>query len=217
MATNERMSSIKQTATMKGDTHMTTTEQTAVNRSTTNGHALATMQTPKSKRIVGASQRRAEILIATLFLVSAVTSFLGISVLDPILNAADYLARVFLNKGAVELGSLLWSINNIVIVFIAVFAFGVLRKRNEALAVGYLASRIIEGTIMMVGIIATLLLIPLSQEFLKAGAPQSSWFLTIGDVLKQAKFLGLSAVSLPILGLGGSLFTWMRAFPNPQK
>ena len=51
------------------------------------------------------------------------------------------------------------------------------------LAVGYLASRIIEGTIMMVGIAATLLLIPLSQEFLKAGAPQGSWFQTMGDVL----------------------------------
>jgi hypothetical protein len=169
-----------------------------------------TMNSPKrTKRIVSASQRRAEIMIATLFLVSAVTSFLGMFVLDPILNASNYLARVFPNKGAVELGSLLWSINNIVIVFIAVFAFGVLRKRNEALAVGYLASRIIEGTIMMLGIVATLLLIPLSQEFLKAGAPQGSWFQTLGDVLKHAKFLGLTQLSLPMLGLGGSLFTWM--------
>jgi hypothetical protein len=170
-----------------------------------------TMNSPKrTKRIVGASQRWAEIVIATLFLVTAATSIFGaFFVLDPILNASDYLARVFPNKGAVELGSLLWSINNIGIVFIAVFAFRLLRKRNEALAVGYLASRIIEGTIMMVGIVATLLLIPLSQEFLKAGAPQGSWFQTIGDVLKYAKFLGLSQLSLPLLGLGGSLFTWM--------
>ena len=62
---------------------------------------------------------------------------------------------------------------------------------------------------MMLGIMATLLLIPLSQEFLKAGAPQGSWFLSIGDVLKHAKFLGLTELSLPMLGLGGSLFTWM--------
>ena len=169
-----------------------------------------TVNAPKrTKRIVSASQRRAEILIATLFLVSAVTSFLGLSVLDPILNASDYLARVFPNKGAVELGSLLWSINNIGIVFIAVFAFGVLRKRDEVLAVGYLVSRIIEGTIMMLGIVATLLLIPLSQEFLQAGAPHGSWFLTLGDVLKHAKFLGLTQLSLPMLGLGGLFFTWM--------
>ncbi len=209
MATNERMSSIKQTATMKEDTHMTTTEQTAVHRPTTNGHAPATTQTPKSKRIVGANQRRPEIVIATLFLLTAVTSGVAGFMLDPLLNASGSLAWVFPNKEAVAMDAVLWSINNIGIVFIAVFAFPVLRKLDEALAAGYLASRIIEGTIMMVGIIATLLLIPLSQEFLQAGAPQNSWFLAIGDVLKQAKFLGLSAVSLPILGLGGSLFTWM--------
>jgi Domain of unknown function (DUF4386) len=195
MATNERMSSIKQNPTMKGDTHITTTKQTA--------------QTPKSKRIVSANQRRAEIVIAALFLVTAAASIPGAFVLDSILNASNYLAQLFPNKGAVELGSLMWSINNIGIVFIAVFAFGLLRKLDEALAVGYLACRIIEGTIMMVGIAATLLLIPLSQEFLKAGAPQSSWFLTIGDVLRQAKFLGLTGLSLPMLGLGGLLFTWM--------
>src|SRR2546421_6315921 len=170
-----------------------------------------TMNSPKrTKRIVGASQRRAEILIATLFVVTGVVSIFGaFFVLNPMLNASDYLARVFPNQGAVELGSLLWSINNIGIVFIAVFAFPLLRKLDEALAVGYLASRIMEGTIMMVGIAATLLLIPLSQEFLKAGAPQNSWFLTLGDVLKQARFLGLTALSLPMLGLGGLFFTWL--------
>jgi Domain of unknown function (DUF4386) len=209
MATNERMSSIKQTATMKGDTHMTTTEQTAANRPTTNGHAPATGQTPKSKRIVSAHQRRAELVIATLFLLTAATSIPGAFIVDPMLNAPNYLAWIFPNQAAVVLDALLWSFNNIGIVFIAVFAFPVLRKLDESLATGYLASRIIEGTIMMVGIIATLLLIPLSQEFLKAGAPQNSWFLTLGDVLKQAKYLGLSEVSLPMLGLGGSLFTWM--------
>ncbi|QBD76995.1 DUF4386 domain-containing protein [Ktedonosporobacter rubrisoli] len=168
-----------------------------------------TTQTPKSKRIGSFNQRRAEIVIAALFLVTAAASIPGAFVLDSILNASNYLAQVFPNKGVVELGSLIWSINNIGIVFIAVFAFGLLRKLDEALAVGYLASRIIEGTIMMIGIASTLLLIPLSQEFLKSGAPQGSWFLTIGDVLKQAKFLGLTGLSLPMLGLGGLLFTWM--------
>lgn len=169
-----------------------------------------TMNSPRrTKRIVGANQRRAEIVIATLFLLTAAASIPAGFFLDPLLNASGYLAWIFPNKGAVALDAVLWSINNIGIVFIAVFAFPVLRKLDETLATGYLASRIIEGTIMMVGIIATLSLIPLSQAFLQAGAPQSSGFLVIGDVLKQAKFLGLSAVSLPILGLGGSLFTWM--------
>jgi len=169
-----------------------------------------TMNSPKrTKRIVSASQRRAEIVIAALFVLTAATSIPAAFVLDPMLNAPNYLAWIFPNKAVVVLDTLLWSFNNIGIVFIAVFALPLLRKLDEALAVGYLATRIIEGTIMMFGIVATLLLIPLSQEFLQAGAPHGSWFLTLGDVLKQAKFLGLSEVSAPLLGLGGLLFTWM--------
>jgi hypothetical protein len=163
----------------------------------------------KTRRIVSAGQRRAEIMIAVLFLVTAAASIPAAFFVDPILKGADFLAGVYPNRGMVQLGSLLWSINNIGIVFIAVFAFRLLRKHDEALAVGYLASRIIEGAIMMVGIIATFLLVPLSQEFLKAGSPQGSAFQPLGDVLRHARFLGLSAVSLPMLGLGGCLFTWM--------
>jgi hypothetical protein len=163
----------------------------------------------RTKRIVSGSQRRAEIVIAVLFLACAAVTIPTAFIVDPILNGSDYLARVFQNKGAVELSSLLWSINNIGIVFIAVFAFRILRRLDEDLAAGYLASRIIEGAIMMVGIAATFLLIPLSQAFIHAGSPQGSWFLTLGDVLKNARFLSLTGVSLPLLGLGGSLFTWM--------
>src|SRR5947209_5644095 len=199
MATNERMSSVKQTATMKGDKHMNT-----------NGQTATIVASPKrTKRIVGASQRRAEIVIAALFVLTAATSIPAAFVLDPMLNAPNYLAWIFPNKAVVVLDALMWSFNNIGIVFIAVFALPLLRKLDEALAVGYLATRIIEGTIMMFGIVATLLLIPLSQEFLQAGTPHGSWFLTLGDVLKQAKFLGLSEVSSVMLGLGGCLFTWM--------
>ena len=174
---------------------MTTTERVA--------------EAPISKQIVIARQRRAEVVIATLFLVTAAVSIPGAFVLDSILNASNYLTLAFPNKGAVELGALLWSINNIGIVFIAVFAFTVLRSLDEALATGYLACRIIEGTIMMVGVAATLLLIPLSHQFLQADTPQAPWFLTLGDILKQAKFFGLSGLSLPLLGLGGVLFTSM--------
>jgi hypothetical protein len=189
------MSSIRETVTVKGDKHMTAIQHTG--------------QASKSKRIVTANQRRAEIVIATLFLVTAAASIPGAVILDSILSSSNYLTRAFPNEGAIELGSLLWSLNNIGIVFIAVFAFGVLRKLDEALATGYLACRIIEGTIMMVGVAATLLLIPLSQELPQAGTSQVLLFLTFGDILKQAKFLGLTELSLPILGLGGLLFTWM--------
>ena len=176
---------------------------------TTNGHATATVQTAKSKRTVDASQRRSEIVIAALFLLTAATSMFGAFVLEPGLFAADYLSGIFPNKATLVSNALLWSFTHIGTVFIAVFAFPLLRKLDEALAVGYLATRIIESAVMMVGIVAALLLIPLSQQFLAAAAPQNSWFQTLGDVLLQAKLLGLTLLSLPLLGLGGLFFTWL--------
>jgi hypothetical protein len=162
----------------------------------------------KTKRIVSAAQRTAEIWVATLFLLTAVTSISAAFLMDPILKAPNYLAGIFPNTTAVALGALGWSINNIGIVFIAVFMFPLLRKLNETAAVGYLAMRIIEGTVMMFGIVATLMLIPLSAEFIKAGAPLSSWYQSLGNSLVQARLMGLTVVSLPLLGLGGCIFTW---------
>ena len=66
---------------------------------TTNGHATATVQTAKSKRTVDASQRRAEIVIAALFLLTAATSIFGAFALEPGLYAADYLSKIFPKQG----------------------------------------------------------------------------------------------------------------------
>jgi hypothetical protein len=159
------------------------------------------------KRIVDAKQRRAEIVVATLFLVTAAASIPAAYLLDPIFSAPNYLAGISPNTAAVAWGAVLWSINNIGIVFIAVFMYPLLRKLDETLALGYVAMRIIEGTVMMFGIVATLMLIPLSAEFINAGAPVSSWYVTLGNSLLQARLMGLTEVSLPLLGLGGIIFT----------
>src|SRR5947209_18997388 len=52
----------------------------------------------------GESQRKAEILIATLFLVSAVTSSLGIFVLDPILKGLRLSGQGFSEQGSSRIG-----------------------------------------------------------------------------------------------------------------
>lgn len=160
------------------------------------------------KRIVGAEQRKSEIMVATLFLLCAAVSIPTAFILDPLLKGPNYLAGIAPNTAAVALGALLWSINNIGLVFIAVFMYPLLRKLDEFAALGYLAVRIIEGTVMMFGIIATFMLIPLSAEFIKAGAPLGSWYQSLGNSLLQARLMGLSEVSLPLLGLGGCIFTW---------
>ena len=149
-------------------------------------------------------------MIAALFLLTAATSIFGAFALEPGLYAADYLSKIFPEQGDGR-------VERPAVVVHQPRELSSSRcsrtpcsgRLDEALAIGYLASRIIESAVMMVGIVAALLLIPVSQQFLAAGAPQNSWFQTLGAVLLQAKLLGLTLLSLPLLGLGGLFFTWL--------
>ena len=76
-----------------------------------------------------------------------------------------------------------WAKHSVAVVVIPVMLFPIFKKHNEALALGYLASRIIESVILIVGSICLLSLLPLSQEFLKAGAPEASYFEVLGTLV----------------------------------
>jgi hypothetical protein len=152
------------------------------------------------------AQRRAEIGAAVLFLATAAASITGEILLAPLLNAPDPLAAVADHPTTLMLGTLLWSVNNIGIVFIAVFLYPFLRPRNAFVATAFLATRIVEGTVMMAGILAALLLIPLAADYRASGSGSS--LAVLAQLVKEAKVLGISKLSLPLLGLGGGILTW---------
>jgi hypothetical protein len=56
-----------------------------------------------TKRIVDAGQRRAEIAIAALLVITAAASIYGGILHDAVLSAPDYLAGVFPDRGSVAL------------------------------------------------------------------------------------------------------------------
>ena len=64
--------------------------------------------------------------------------------------------------------------------------YPILKKHDETLALGSVGFRIIEGAIFMVGAIYLLILVPLSREFVQAGAPDASYFQTLGALLLEA-------------------------------
>ena len=190
-----------------------------MNTTTMSATLAAAPSRPKAaKRIVGASQRFSEIMIAALFLATAAVSIPPAFLIDPILHAPDFLAQVAPNKAAVSLTAMRWSLCCVGTVFIAVAMLPILRKLDDFAGPSYLAARIIEAAVMLVGTFGVLLLIPLSEAFLAAGAPAGSWFQTIGDVLVHLKVLGHTEISLPLLGLGGMIFTTQlfrfRLVPN---
>ena len=113
-------------------------------------------------------QRRARIFGA-LFALTFVTSIAAVLLYDPVLNDADYI----LGNGAdtrVELGALCEIFLAITNIGTALVLWPIARRQSETLALGYVASRIVESIIIVVGLISLLSVVTLRDDFARAGA-----------------------------------------------
>ncbi|MFC2026246.1 DUF4386 domain-containing protein [Chloroflexota bacterium] len=115
--------------------------------------------------------------ISTIFFIG----FLGGGVAgEPI---PGYLGSVSANEGQVITGMFIEWIYALAVVGIIATLLPILRKQNEALALGFSGLRFIEVVCSIVGSISLLTLLTLSYEFVDAGAPGDSYFQTIGTVV----------------------------------
>jgi hypothetical protein len=138
-----------------------------------------------------------------------VSGMLRFFLLDTILNAPNYLANVSANENRVIIGTTSFFINAIALAGIAIVIYPILKKHNEGLALGYVGARIVEGVLFIVAIISILTLLTLSQEFVKAGSPDASYFQTLGDLLLAVRHYAYSVVWPITLGLGTLMFYYL--------
>src|SRR6266566_7677805 len=87
-ATNERMSSVKQTATMKGDTHMNTNRQTTTIEGDT--HMNTNRQTTATKRPPMDSMRKTALVAGALYLLTFI-SVATLTLYGPVLKDPAYI------------------------------------------------------------------------------------------------------------------------------
>jgi hypothetical protein len=127
-------------------------------------------------------------IVGALFLIAMVTSLVGGIWLESITGAPDYLVEVAAQKTQVLVGVLLELVNCLAVVAIAAALFPLMKVHNEALAAGYLGTRIIEAVILSVAALSPLLIVTLSQEYVEAGAPMDpAYFGTAGTLVMAAR------------------------------
>jgi hypothetical protein len=126
-------------------------------------------------------------IAGALFLVAMVTSLMGGVWLESIVTAEDYLSTASANETQVLLGALLELINCLAVIGIAAVLFPLMRRHNEALAAGYLGTRVIEVVVLAVAAVSPLLIVVLSQEYLAAGAADAAYFETAGALVMAAR------------------------------
>ena len=106
------------------------------------------------------SDRKTAIIVGVLYIAATVAGIISV-VFGPNLDAPDYLANLSANGNQVLIGALLEFTMAVLIAGIPVFMYPILKKYNEALALGHVVFRTIEVVIFTVGAISLLTLLTL--------------------------------------------------------
>ena len=107
------------------------------------------------------------------FIGTFVFSIPAVFLYDPVLNDTNYIFGGGLDA-RISLGALLEIFLAICNIATAVVFFPVLKRVNEAVALGYVASRIIESAMIVTGLISLMTVVTLRDDFTGAGADSAS-------------------------------------------
>ncbi len=122
-------------------------------------------------RPTAVSTRTLARIAGVLFILTFITAIAARLLFDPVRDDADYIlgagadTRVFWGA-AMELALIITNIGT------AVVLFPILRRQNEVLALGYFAARLVECTLIAVGLLSLLAVVTLRQD--AAGADPDS-------------------------------------------
>jgi len=116
--------------------------------------------------------RRTALVAGVLYLVTFVASIPAVFLLHPVLVDPRYV----LGPGAdarVVLGCLLDIVNAVACVGTAVALFPVVRRQNEAVALGFVTSRVYEAAVIMIGVVSLLGVVTLRRDGLDGLEPDT--------------------------------------------
>ncbi|MFD7522284.1 DUF4386 domain-containing protein [Paenibacillus chitinolyticus] len=149
--------------------------------------------------------RKSERAAGALFLLSTVAFLIGSGILDPILHRTDLLSSMYSERTSVFTGLFLELINAMAVVGIAMLLHPILRKHHETFTMGYLASRVMESTLLILSLLGPLVLLALSKKSISAGTSDDSYLQMMGNLAVEAHIL-LFDMAMIVLSLGSLLF-----------
>ena len=150
--------------------------------------------------------RKTAIAVGILFLVCTAASILSFPLTGSILEDQDYLVKLSLNATSVTIGALIEFIWAAAGAGIAIGLYPLLKKYNEALALGSVGFRVVEGVVVLIGTLSLLSLLTLSQEFIAVGVSGAATFQTTGTLLLALRDWQLHVISGLAFSLGALMY-----------
>ena len=119
--------------------------------------------------------RKTALVAGLLYLITFVSSIPALFLLSPVLHHADYILNGTADTQVVW-GCLLDLVNALAAIGTAVALFPVVKRQNEGLALGFVMSRMMEGAVVLVGVVSLLAIVTLRQN--PAGADPATLLAT---------------------------------------
>jgi hypothetical protein len=155
------------------------------------------------------SNKKTARIVGVLYIIGTIAGMLSVVLTRPVLGGSDFLVNVSTHEIQIIAGALFVLIMGFALAMVPVMMFPLLKKYNEALALGYVVFRgALETMMYIVLAISWLLLIPVSQEYVKAGTPDASYFQTLGAVLLKGHDL-IGPVQTIVFCLGALIFYYL--------
>jgi hypothetical protein len=155
------------------------------------------------------------------FLFGYLSYGLGFGLVNSIINSPVGLSNVYANKTQVIFeAAILMAVFAFLNIGLAIIIVPILKQYNQTITYGYLSAAITATVMLIVGAIFILLLVPLSDEFAKAGSGDTSYFQILSVLFKKGNFFSYQ-IAMAIWGLGGLMFCYLlyqsKLVPRPMS
>lgn len=141
-------------------------------------------------------------MVGALFLISTSSYMIASSLIGGLFSSPDYLELLYPNKYSVTTAVLLEFINSAAVVGIAIVIYPIVKQYNERIALGYVAFRLIEAVMLLIGAVALLSMMRLSKELVETTVNNVEHLHTMATVLRAERYYDFQMGMIPLAMCG---------------
>jgi hypothetical protein len=129
------------------------------------------------------STRRTAIVAGVFFLITEVTAIAGVLLYGSVLGTPDFIVSPTVDDTGVRAGAFLEVLLAIAVVGTAVTLYPIIKRQNEGMALGHVAGRLIEATIIAVGAISLLAVVTMRHDLAGTTGAEAATDVAVGQSL----------------------------------
>ena len=148
------------------------------------------------------SSKKTARIVGVLFITATVAASISVVLMGSTLSESGYLANIAASENQMIISVMFWLILAVSVFCIGAIMLPILKKQNEAVAIGYFSTRLLESAFIIVSAIALLSMLTLGQEY-TAGALDASSKQPLGALLLAIFNWSFIIGTMVFLGLGG--------------